>query len=141
MSAAGVTEDHESRVLLVRQKGGDLWSFPAGGVEDGERIKEALRREFKEETGLDSGIVDLIGIYDLFESSDTKVGFAFRVRITGGTLSPNPEEIAEARFFSREEIKQLIREGKIYKPHYTIAVLTDWVNERSFSADIIKVVL
>ncbi|WP_326657188.1 NUDIX hydrolase [Streptomyces sp. NBC_00385] len=43
-------------ILLVRESlgaaGEILWSLPGGGVEDGELMHEALRRELREETGL-----------------------------------------------------------------------------------------
>lgn len=44
----------ESKVLLVQQRkeaAHGLWSYPGGGVEDGETLEEAIVREVKEELG------------------------------------------------------------------------------------------
>jgi len=46
----------EGRIVTLRNKGnGKIW-FPGGGVEIGEKIEDALKREIKEETGLDVNI-------------------------------------------------------------------------------------
>jgi ADP-ribose pyrophosphatase YjhB (NUDIX family) len=52
-----------ARVLLVRRgrapaKG--LYAFPGGRVEPGETLEEAVRRELREETGLEAGDVSLV---------------------------------------------------------------------------------
>lgn len=54
----GILTNSVGEVLLVKRAKGDsqmggLWSLPAGGVEEGETLTQALRREFKEETGID----------------------------------------------------------------------------------------
>jgi ADP-ribose pyrophosphatase YjhB (NUDIX family) len=45
---------HDNRLLLVRQgrPGSPRWMLPGGGVEAGEHMTDALRRELAEEVGL-----------------------------------------------------------------------------------------
>jgi len=46
--------DPEGKVLLIKShKWGDRYVIPGGHIELGEKIEDALRREIKEETGLD----------------------------------------------------------------------------------------
>lgn len=46
----------EDRILLIRQQKGDreYWLLPGGGVNGGESLIEALRRELTEEVGLEA---------------------------------------------------------------------------------------
>lgn len=45
-----VVSDDASNVLLVRERG--QWTVPGGGVEPGETLAEAVKREVREETGV-----------------------------------------------------------------------------------------
>ena len=60
---SAVIFDEAQRVLLVRQVE-DLWVLPGGGVEQGETILAGLRRELKEETGLDIEPIRLLWFSD-----------------------------------------------------------------------------
>ncbi len=60
---AAVVFDGAQRVLLGRRADNGLWGLPSGHVEAGETVAEAVRREVREETGLEVAIVRLIGVY------------------------------------------------------------------------------
>ncbi len=52
----------DGSVLCVRKRDadGDICSFPGGGQEPGETLVEAVRRELREETGLDVRVGELL---------------------------------------------------------------------------------
>jgi ADP-ribose pyrophosphatase YjhB (NUDIX family) len=55
------------KILLVergREPLKDWWSLPGGVVETGEHLEEALRREVREETGLEVEIICLLEIFE-----------------------------------------------------------------------------
>jgi 8-oxo-dGTP diphosphatase len=86
------------RVLLCRisDRGpaGGRWTLPGGGTDFGEHPAEAVVRELREETGLESVVGDLLGVRSaVLEPADTisghriqAVGVLYRVTITGGSL-------------------------------------------------------
>ena len=57
-AARAVVLDPDDRILLVRwvneDNGVDVWLTPGGGIDEGEDEAAALRRELREETGLES---------------------------------------------------------------------------------------
>jgi ADP-ribose pyrophosphatase YjhB (NUDIX family) len=54
ISARGVVKRDGKVLLIHRFKNGDeYWVVPGGGVEEGETVEEALKREMREETSLE----------------------------------------------------------------------------------------
>lgn len=63
--------DAERRVLMLRtHKWSDLWGIPGGKIRHGERALEALRRELKEETGLEVADIELVLVQDCIHSKE-----------------------------------------------------------------------
>ena len=48
VTVKGLVRDNTGRLLFVRERGG-AWDLPGGGLEHGEGLEQALRREFREE--------------------------------------------------------------------------------------------
>ncbi|RAQ94814.1 NUDIX domain-containing protein [Thermogemmatispora tikiterensis] len=88
--------DDEGRVLLVHRNDIDWWNLPGGGMELGETVEEAMRREVREETGLEVVVERLVGVYS--KPQKQEVVLTFRCRVVGGVLTPT-EEARDCRYF------------------------------------------
>jgi 8-oxo-dGTP diphosphatase len=57
---------HEGRILMVEQGHGEerYWLLPGGGVQFGETLADAVRREFDEELSLRVGVSKLLAIVE-----------------------------------------------------------------------------
>jgi len=86
------------RVLLAHRRAIDWWNLPGGAVDPGETISQGLRREVREETGLEIEIGQLVGVYS--KPLKQEIVLAFRCRIISGTPGAiDDEDIDESRFF------------------------------------------
>jgi 8-oxo-dGTP diphosphatase len=86
----------EHRVLLAHRRDIDWWNLPGGGMELGETVEEAVKREVLEETGLVVEVGQLVGVYS--KPQKQEVVLAFRCRKVGGVLTET-EESRECRYF------------------------------------------
>ncbi|MBN2203116.1 MAG: NUDIX hydrolase [Candidatus Aenigmarchaeota archaeon] len=102
-------------LLVIHPRGNGYYNIPKGGVEEGETLKEALRRELKEELSIDNfGKIinlDLSFGFKLPEDLRIKKGAdyqevkMFYVEFLGDEeeIKPDNDEISWAGFVSTEE--------------------------------------
>jgi mutator protein MutT len=53
----------DKKILLQRRADNGMWGYPGGYMEIGETPEESAKREFKEETGLEAGEINLYGVF------------------------------------------------------------------------------
>lgn len=110
LGVAGVVVNELGQWLVVKKAYSGLkghWSLPAGFVNEGETVDEAVLRELKEETGIDCFVLGLIGfrsgvIRD--EISDNMAIFYCRMRDEEQPLSIQEDELLEARWLFPQEL-------------------------------------
>jgi NAD+ diphosphatase len=109
--------DPDDRCLLARNA---MWpqgrvSILAGFVEPGESAEQAVAREVLEETGIEVGDARYLGSQPWPMPHSLMLGF--RARTTGSLeIKVDAEEIAEANWFSRDELRAAIVSGAIRMP-------------------------
>jgi 8-oxo-dGTP diphosphatase len=91
-AAAAVIGDTEGRVLLVQQTSGQQrWGLPGAHIEPADLPTAAIIREIRRETGLETKVVDLVGLYHLTGGLDGDeevlpdlITYAFRCEVVTG---------------------------------------------------------
>ena len=109
--------DGQGRCLLARNQ---RWpakrvSILAGFVEPGESAEQAVVREVAEETGVAVGDVRYLGSQPWPMPQSLMLGFRARAA-SGQQISVDAEEIAEARWFGREDLRAAIAAGDVLLP-------------------------
>ncbi len=114
------------KILLGRKKKDvgpypNTWRLPGGGVEEGETLEDAIRREVKEETGLKVVSLEKIGFDE--DNEPDKHGemthyifLAFHAKTVG--VPRISEELVILKWFDKSELKKLhhVRPGvKLFK--------------------------
>lgn len=125
--------DDEDRLLLARNARfrGRFSSVLAGFVEPGETLEGAVAREVLEEVGLVVDDVEYVGSQPWPFPRSLMV--AFRARATGPTaLTLQADEIAEARWLTRDELAAALADGSIGLPgraSIARALIEDWYGD------------
>ena len=104
---------HRNRVLLIRRGSEPLkgeWSIPGGLVELGEELADGVRRELKEETGLDVEPVEVLTVFDRITRHGDRIRYHYVIvdyvcRHRGGRLKPD-SDVVDARWVRREDLPQ-----------------------------------
>jgi NAD+ diphosphatase len=111
-----VTDDQD-RALLGRNEAWPVgrYSTLAGFVEPGESLEAAVRREVLEESGVVVGPeIDYAGSQPWPLPASLMLGFY--AKATGFDIEVDQDEIAEAKWFTREDVRALVEAGTMALP-------------------------
>jgi ADP-ribose pyrophosphatase YjhB (NUDIX family) len=108
VSVAGVILDDQGRALLVQRRDNGHWEAPGGILELDEDITTGLRREVREETGLEVEPERLTGVYKNMPRGI--VALVFRCHPIDGTLIET-DESRDFRWVAADEVPSLASEA------------------------------
>jgi ADP-ribose pyrophosphatase YjhB (NUDIX family) len=114
-SVRAILLDEEGRALFIKRSGDKRWGMPAGAMELDESVFDTMKREVKEETGLDVLKATLIAIYsspttqtftDCWGNEHHVIEYLFRVDEWTGTLEKETNESADAKFYPLDNLPE-----------------------------------
>ncbi len=107
-----------------------VYNFPAGLIDEGETPEDAAKRELKEETGVDlKEIIDVLSPSYASQGTSDELMVIVICKCEGEIVNSTfVDEEIEARWYSKEEIKELLKEGA-YMSVRTQMFLWQWANE------------
>lgn len=104
VSVAALVTNDRGEILLVNSPWRG-WEYPGGLIEPGESFEAALKREVREESGIEIEITGFVGICKNVEKDIVNIDFT--ARGIGGSLATS-EESTEVGWFTAEKAMELI---------------------------------
>jgi 8-oxo-dGTP pyrophosphatase MutT (NUDIX family) len=129
--AVALVQNNAGDVLLIQRSDNGRWALPGGGHDLGESIGDTVRREVREETGLEVEVTELSGVYTdpghimLYDDGEARQQFSlcFRARPIGGELRTSSETV-QVRWVPVADLPN-------YDVHPTMRMRIDHALERS----------
>ena len=93
--------DGIGRILLMQRTDNGYWRLPGGTIDLGESVAQAAARETLEETGIESEVTGIVGIYSdprhvILYTSDSEVRQEFSIVLTARFLRGRPTPSSES---------------------------------------------
>ncbi len=105
VSVAGIVVNSAGQVLVIQRRDNGHWEPPGGVLELDEQFEEGVRREVKEETGMNVRVERLTGVYKNLTIG--VVALVFRC-VPLDTADPNSAEAVAVRWADLDEIPDLM---------------------------------
>ena len=137
LTVAGIAcRDDGYLVVEERVRGARMLNQPAGHVEPGESLIEAVIREVREETRFAFEPTELLGLYHDNPTSGRRILRVAIVGEAGDTPDDEPldDGIIEARFMSREAIEQ---SALPHRSPFVTAAIRDFERGQRFPLDLL----
>lgn len=108
VSVAAATIRDDGRVLAIRRRDNGHWEPPGGILELNETIEDGLKREVREETGLDVEIDRLTGVYK--NMTHGIVALVFRCHVVNG-MPRSTDEASQTAWLTPAEVRERMSEA------------------------------
>jgi 8-oxo-dGTP diphosphatase len=140
---AGICEI-DTKLVMIQHMGigktGSFWAPPGGGVEFGESVKDALQREFFEESGLAIEVIDFLCVNEFLSPPLHAIELFFRVRPLSSTVTlghdpefpENQQIMSDIQLLSFEEIKNFPPD-EVHALFNSCETLEDLYHKKGFS--------
>ena len=107
-SAGGIVVNNKNQVVLVLMKDVDAWDFPKGGIEKGEDIIDAAKREIYEEAGIKKlTLIKTLPNYKRRAANDNPViidTYMFLFKSEQEHIHPTAKDIVKAKWVNKSNM-------------------------------------
>jgi 8-oxo-dGTP diphosphatase len=103
-----IFDETKTKFLIIKEDNG-WWELPGGGLDNGEDAEKGLRREVKEEIGLEVIEIDMHPAYFLIGKSMSdqwSLNLVFETKVKDLNFTPT-EEGLEIKFVTPEDAKEM----------------------------------
>jgi isopentenyl-diphosphate delta-isomerase type 1 len=114
---------------MKKDKYPGLWGDMAGHINAGDGYEDTAKREMEEELGIDAASIQLEFMMKFRKrfDNDQEIITLFKC-VHEGPFKHDPEEVDEVKFFSAEQVKELLEKGNV-APGARIA-LEEWLKQK-----------
>jgi len=105
IGVGGVVIDQEKVLLVKLTYGHKGWILPGGYVKSTETIGKAVKREVREETGLEVKPTQIVAARSKADQGRCDIYIALLVEVLGGDLKPDRNEISDLKYFTLSEME------------------------------------
>jgi 8-oxo-dGTP diphosphatase len=120
ITVKGIIRRKDGKILILKRSVGDdhlpeVWETVGGGVDDEEAPQEALRREIREETGLDVSVGEPFNVFTFRkQTGEFKVGITFLCDTEDDTVVLSHEH-SDSRWIDPEEFSNFKSVSSLYE--------------------------
>lgn len=108
-TVGAIVGNDAGELLLMQRADSGVWLYPTGWADVGYSAAEVAVKEVWEETGIETEVVGLLGIYDGMRLGFTRIPLystVFHLRATGGELKAHPLECSDVGFFTESNLPE-----------------------------------
>jgi 8-oxo-dGTP pyrophosphatase MutT (NUDIX family) len=112
VGSALLVMNQDNQLLMIKRTDNKCWGIPGGAMELGEDLEDTIKRETKEEIGIDVKELELFGVYsgkDLYYKYPNgaevyNVSVVYMTRNIKDPIEVNQDEHSEYRYFDVNQL-------------------------------------